>query len=830
IQWQDRNDNFYIATNGLPGTSSTVWMYHMDLNQWEWHSGDSALNSGTQNRKFISQCVASVDRDPGHRLEARGCNYLDRKGCSGDSIFWFYGGAHSIPPLIPNNNDLWIYNRLNNTWKWVSGDSTLFTAGNYGVQGVPSLTTMPYSMNGHAMWVDKNQQVWVWGGKSDVAVNNNNMWRFTPDTSCVQWTPNQFAVLSQPPNSKICLGDSVLVSILPSQTYTVAPSFGTAINAANTEISFHPISTTTYTITASSNQDCVAPTMVSFTIQVDTLPLVNPLMNDTICNGQSALLSVSNPPVGMQFLWLPMNTSGSSVLVTPSSNTVYTLVSGYSGSACPSDTQTVSVIVSNLTWNSVSSVNVLCFGGANGSINTNALGTGSILYTIQPLNINNSTGVFTGLTAAVYTLIASDAGNCSLTTLVSVVQPAPIVANIVTSTQPSCNTTTGTLQAFASGGTGTLSYTLQPLGITNTTGYFNNLAQGVYTVVATDGNACSASTTLNLFAPNAVQIQNVTTTSSGCNGINTGSAVINANGNATPFQFSIGGPFQVSNNFTNLASGNYTVIVVDTNGCSDTTNFSILTKNPPTISSLTLQQPLCPAEADGSASVIAFGDTTLVSIVLQPGNNNQSNGIFTQLASGSYTITVTDASGCSTTTAFTMIEPPAITVQISQVINSVCNVSELGSIQSSAFGGNGALTFTLLPPNITNITGYFDQLLPGKYQVVVTDSKNCMKGDSVEITRIPCCKDIEIPNAFTPNGDLLNDELNILNADHIELIKFVIANRWGNLVYQSETLSSWNGTYKNEPAASDTYYYFVTYKCKLDGKEYMKKGDIILMR
>lgn len=827
IQWKDRDDNFYIATNGYPGTSSTIWKYHTDINQWEWHSGDSALNTGNQNRNFISQCASSIDRDPGKRLEARGINYLDHAICSGDSIFWFHGGAHAITGGTQNNNDLWIYNRFNQTWKWVSGDSTLNTIGNYGTQGIPSLTTMPYAMNGHAMWVDKEQQVWVWGGKSDVAVNNNNMWRFTPDTNCIKWTPNQFAVLPQQSNVTMCIGDSLTIAVNPNQTYQVTPANGYYVNASNSTISFFPSSTTTYTIQANSNVNCVAPVQLVFTVSIFTPPTFTVPSNDTICIGQSSTLSVSNPPTGMQFLWLPGNLNGSSISVSPTSTTTYTLVSSYS--SCTHDTNTVQVEVTNLSWNNVNTTNCTCFGLTNGTIQVSATSIGSINYTLFPGGANNTSGAFSGLAAGNYTVNVSN-GYCGITTTLQISQPSNLVQNSLSSTLPSCTATTGGIQTLYSGGSGTITYTLQPSGLNNTTGAFSNLGQGTYTILVSDANSCTTSTSISLLLPSSVQIQNIQVTPSGCNGNNNGSAVVTASGSSTPFQYSIGSNFQSSSQFTNLAAGGYTLVVKDTNSCIDTATFIILTKNPPTINSVNVQQPVCPADPDGAIVVQAFSDTSIASFNLQPGNLSQSNGSFTNLTPGSYTITVMDASGCTAITIAVLLDPPGITVNLSQIINKVCQVTESGSVQSNAVGGNPPLTYTLLPPGISNTTGFFDQLLPGKYQIVVTDSKNCKQGDSVEILNIPCCTDVEIPNAFSPNADQLNDELRILNVDQVVILKFVIANRWGNIVFETNELKNWDGTLDGAAAAADTYYYFLKYKCLQDGNEYMKKGDVILLR
>ena len=87
-----------------------------------------------------------------------------------------------------------------------------------------------------------------------------------------------------------------------------------------------------------------------------------------------------------------------------------------------------------------------------------------------------------------------------------------------------------------------------------------------------------------------------------------------------------------------------------------------------------------------------------------------------------------------------------------------------------------------------------------------------------------------MPNAFSPNGDGLNDVFKVGNIQYEKMTEFKVFNRWGQCVYDgSDPQKGWDGTYKGQPAAMDTYYYIV--KLTLPGgiqKQY--KGDVILLR
>lgn len=109
------------------------------------------------------------------------------------------------------------------------------------------------------------------------------------------------------------------------------------------------------------------------------------------------------------------------------------------------------------------------------------------------------------------------------------------------------------------------------------------------------------------------------------------------------------------------------------------------------------------------------------------------------------------------------------------------------------------------------------------------NSKGCEQIDTISFVTVP--PSYMIPNAFTPNNDDMNDRFKIIINGNIEIEEFLIFNRWGQLVYEApeDDLTGWNGQFKNEPAASDTY----VYKARIiypDGRAEIAKGDVILLR
>ncbi|MEP7263905.1 MAG: gliding motility-associated C-terminal domain-containing protein, partial [Bacteroidota bacterium] len=101
---------------------------------------------------------------------------------------------------------------------------------------------------------------------------------------------------------------------------------------------------------------------------------------------------------------------------------------------------------------------------------------------------------------------------------------------------------------------------------------------------------------------------------------------------------------------------------------------------------------------------------------------------------------------------------------------------------------------------------------PGNYWVEIT-LDNCSKTDNIYITAASDCDvSLEMPNAFTPNNDGMNDNFFPVKAVGIHKFNLRIYNRWGqNLADTDDIVNGWNGKFKNEYCTSGTYYWIVEY-------------------
>ena len=114
--------------------------------------------------------------------------------------------------------------------------------------------------------------------------------------------------------------------------------------------------------------------------------------------------------------------------------------------------------------------------------------------------------------------------------------------------------------------------------------------------------------------------------------------------------------------------------------------------------------------------------------------------------------------------------------------------------------------------------------------LVVKNENGCLDTAVQTIKVLQSCY-IAVPNAFTPNGDGLNDYLYPLNAFKADNLEFKVYNRLGQLVFQSnDWTKKWDGTFKGEPQLADVYVWTLKYTLHDTGKEFFKKGSTVLIR
>jgi gliding motility-associated-like protein len=402
------------------------------------------------------------------------------------------------------------------------------------------------------------------------------------------------------------------------------------------------------------------------------------------------------------------------------------------GNNCTKDTIVSVLPISLVNINSLNIVQPNCAGNT-GSITVNASG-GVMPYTYSKNGTSFATGsTFNNLSSGSYTITVKDANGCTATSVAvlnSIGNMAFASASVV---YPTC-ITTGSITVSGSGGTTPYTYAINT-GTYGTSSTFSPLTAGTYIVHLKDANGCIHDTTILLNAIQLPVISSFTINSPSCSFPNAGSINTNVSSGTPPYTYSFnGGAFASAGNFSNLNAGSYTVVVKDANGCTHSS-----------VAQLNLANTLNFVQFNKTN--VGCGGTPLGSITITAGNGNpayqyninggtwQSSGSFSNLNTGTYTITAKDASNC-TITSFVVITSSAV-IQFNSLItaNSPCFEPPTGSIQVNGTVSAGPLTYFV--NSASNTGGQFNNLVAGTYTVSIHDANGCKKDSIVTITSPP---------------------------------------------------------------------------------------------
>lgn len=382
--------------------------------------------------------------------------------------------------------------------------------------------------------------------------------------------------------------------------------------------------------------------------------------------------------------------------------------------------------------------NVSCNGGSNGAINlTPTGGTGAYTYFWSS---GQTTQDLSGRTAGTYIVTVTDANSCTATSSATITQPSAI--NLTTSiTHVTCNGgSNGAIDLTSSGGTGAYTYfwsngqTIQDL---------TGRVAGTYVVTVTDANGCTATTSATITQPSAINLTTSITNVS-CNGGSNGAINLTPAGGTGAYTY-IWSSGQTTQDLTGRTAGSYGVTVTDANGCTATTSATITL---PAVLGLTtsVTNVACNGGSNGAINLTVTGGTSGYTYIWSQGSQNED---LSGLSSGTFTVTVTDANGCTASTSAMIIEPALLGLSTS-VTNVSCNGGSNGLIDLTVTGGTTSYTYQWSNgQTIQDLSGR----TAGTYVVTVTDANGCTATTSATITQpAPMNLSTSITNV-TCNGD-----------------------------------------------------------------------------
>ena len=823
--WKDLNGKFWLfgGTKSGFGGLNDMWMYDPVVNMWTWMSGTNTVGS---NGNYGAQCVNGTNFSPRARMENR-CRWMDDCG-----RFWLYAGGTGS---TFNNmfNDFWCFNPVTLEWTLISGGFAANIAPVYGTLNVPAITNSPGRRGGNVAFKSSTGELYFFSGADSWLSTRNDVWRFTPDPNCPAGT---LPVINLGSDTTFCGNFSLTLSTGVASTVWSTGTTATSITVTTPGTYWATISTTSCGVSS-----------VSDTIVVTQLPPAVPfsLGNDTtFCNTVNATLATGNAST----LWSTGVTASQITVTTP--GTYWASISGACGNA--TDSIILSLVQSPAPIN-LGPDSVFC------NILNTILSTGNA-STLWSTGVTASQIIVT--TPGIYWATISNSCGTVSDTVNYTLQQSPSPINLGPDST-FCNA----VNVLLTGGNAS---TLWSTGITAS--QISVSASGTYW--ATNANACgveSDTVVLSIFQmPPSIFIGNDTVF---CNVV---SSTLST-GNATTL-WSTG---FVGASITVTTSGTYWAAIANPCGfVSDTVNITMLTL--PSSINLGNDTTFC----DAFNVVLSTGIATTV---WSTGVTAPQINIAT---SGNYFATVSNACGTvSDTILISQLTTPFFSLgtditfcegDSAQIIIPITATNLLwsnGETDSSiivfqqgvywAQAWNNSLcpakdsvhvfvetipqfdlgpdtTFCSYDPYIMNVpfnilndnfhwqdnstATFYSVTEPGVYTLTVnTDCGNFSDTKTVNIIYDEC--PVFFPNAFSPNGDGINDyylpAVTCMNKDYL----LQIYDRWGQKVFESNEMEpGWNGVFDETTASVGVYVYVAKYFSKCDQKVISTKGNFTLIK
>ncbi|MFH1320977.1 MAG: PKD domain-containing protein [Bacteroidota bacterium] len=369
-----------------------------------------------------------------------------------------------------------------------------------------------------------------------------------------------------------------------------------------------------------------------------------------------------------------------------------------------------------LTATITDSANVSCNGGCNGDATVSVSGgTGPFGYMWNDPMIQTNTTA-TGLCAGTYIVTVTDSSDTSTATDNITITEPPALVTLIIPTDVSCNgNCDGAATVTVSGGVPPYAYlwnTGQMIQV------IMGLCPGIYSITITDANGCTVtdSTVISEPPPLVTVIDSIIDATCGmCDG----SIFVSGTGGTAPYTYLWDDPaMQTTTTPTNLCAGTYTVTVTDNNGCVNTASATVndIAAFSVTITSTDVS---CIGDCDGTATATPTGGSPPFTYLWNTSPVTTTQTI-TGMCQGTYTVWVTDNSGCSSNQSVTINQPQPISSNITTT-DATCSLCD-GSATANPTGGTPPYSYLWTGGDTTQTdTG----LCQGSYNLQITDSNGC---------------------------------------------------------------------------------------------------------
>ncbi len=285
----------------------------------------------------------------------------------------------------------------------------------------------------------------------------------------------------------------------------------------------------------------------------------------------------------------------------------------------------------------------------------------------------------------------------------------------------------GEVTVEATGGTPPYQFSIDEINYTSTVNY-TNLSAGIYTIYVKDNAGASVTVPVTITQTlEAVKAVISAQTDISCFGETNGSATVVASGGTPPYRFYFNGEATPGTTgiYTNLAAGNYPLVILDANDCQANLMINITQPDAALSATASVTNLDCNGSDNGSFTVAATGGISPYSYSIDGGATYQTSSIFSNLAANAYSVKVKDTNECTFDLPVTITQPEVLNASVSAKTEVSCFGSNTGSVTVSTTGGTAPYRYSTDNGVTENNTGVFDNLPAGDYTVLVKDANNC---------------------------------------------------------------------------------------------------------
>lgn len=314
-----------------------------------------------------------------------------------------------------------------------------------------------------------------------------------------------------------------------------------------------------------------------------------------------------------------------------------------------------------------------------------------------------------------------------------------------------------------------------------------------------------------------------------CAGLSDGSLTVTTTTGTAPYTYTWSTtPAQSGPTASGLDPGIYSVSVSDANNCTGSISYTVQAAPALTLDIDTLQNLTCNDQANGSIHAVVLGGTQPVSYLWSTGA--ATAGVY-HLPAGTYSVTATDAHGCSVDSTVAITQPQPITFTTVSPLRISYGGSESIQVDITpaanyvySWTPSAGLSCDFCPNPVAS------PLVTTRYILTVTDPAGGCSGIDTITLYVDASKHFFVPNAFTPNNDGNNDIFYVYTAGPVKLFEINIFDRWGEHVYFSNDIGAgWDGTYRGVYVSPGDYAYTISVTFA-DGETLTTKGSLTVIR